>query len=89
MGIESEKDNQSTTCPECGGQAIAIENKSETVCSNCGLVINERGLDYNHSGKRAYTQQEKQARDRTGSPISNLTPEMELTTVMNKKDIKK
>jgi len=88
MGIESEKDNQPTNCPECGGQAIAIENTREIVCSNCGLVINERGLDYNHSGKRAYTQQEKQARDRTGSPISNLIPDMELTTVINKNDIK-
>jgi len=88
MGIESEKDNQTTICPECGGQAITIENTSEIVCSKCGLVINERGLDYNHSGKRAYTQQEKKARDRTGSPISNLIPDMELTTVINKRDIK-
>jgi transcription initiation factor TFIIB len=88
LEIKTEKDNYSGTCPECGGEIISIEDKKELVCSNCGLVISERGVDYAHSGKRAYTEREKNARKRTGSPISNLIPDIELTTIINKKNIK-
>jgi transcription initiation factor TFIIB len=88
--IKSGPENElnSLNCPECNGPTISIDTTSEIVCTQCGLVLHERGVDYQHSGKRAYTQQEKQARERTGSPISNLIPDMELTTVINKKDIK-
>ena len=57
------------------------------VCGNCGLVLNEKMVDYSHSGKRAFTTQEKNNRERTGSPISILLPSMGLTTVIDKKDI--
>ncbi|TXT61657.1 MAG: Transcription initiation factor IIB [Promethearchaeota archaeon] len=87
MDIQIEKNNISDTCPECGGDIISIEDKKELVCSNCGLVISERGVDFAHSGKRAYTESEKNKRQRTGSPISNLIPDMELTTIIDKKNI--
>ncbi len=87
MEIKIEKNNIAGTCPECGGEIISLEEKKELVCSNCGLVISERGMDYAHSGKRAYTESEKNSRKRTGSPISNLIPDMELTTIIDKKNI--
>ncbi|MBD3196596.1 MAG: transcription initiation factor IIB [Candidatus Lokiarchaeota archaeon] len=82
------ENNSTDSCPECNGQIISRENTGELVCRNCGLVLGERNVDFTHSGKRAYTKQEREARDRTGAPISNLIPNMELTTVIDKKGIK-
>jgi len=88
MEIKIDKNSLSqSVCPECNGQLISIDNKKEVVCSNCGLVISERGVDFAHSGKRAYTTREKKNRKRTGSPISSLIPDIELTTVIDKKNI--
>ena len=67
---------QSNLCPECGGSIILIEEKGETVCGQCGLIIKERLVDHSHSGKRAYTNQEKNSREQTGAPISILLPDM-------------
>ncbi|MFW9875092.1 MAG: transcription initiation factor IIB family protein [Candidatus Thorarchaeota archaeon] len=78
---------QSNLCPECGGTIIFIEEKGETVCGQCGLIINERLVDNSHSGKRAYTNQEKNNREQTGAPISILLPDMGLSTVIDKKKI--
>ncbi|MFX1374715.1 MAG: transcription initiation factor IIB family protein [Promethearchaeota archaeon] len=78
---------KSNLCPECGGSIIFIEEKGETVCGQCGLIINERSVDYSHSGKRAYTNQEKNNRDQTGAPISILLPDMGLSTVIDKQKI--
>ncbi|MFW9952612.1 MAG: transcription initiation factor IIB family protein [Candidatus Thorarchaeota archaeon] len=74
-------------CPECGGSIISLNQIGENVCSQCGLVINERRVDFSHSGKRAYTSQEKTQREHTGAPISSLLPDMGLTTVIDKKSI--
>ena len=78
---------QSNFCPECRGSIIFIEEKGETVCNQCGLIINERLVDYSHSGKRAYTSQEKNNREQTGAPISILLPDMGLSTVIDKQKI--
>ena len=78
----------SSLCPECNGKTIIIQEKGEIVCSQCGLVISERSLDTSHSGKRAFTKQEKEQRERTGSPISILLPDMGLSTVIDKASIK-
>ncbi|MFX1571753.1 MAG: transcription initiation factor IIB family protein [Promethearchaeota archaeon] len=74
-------------CPECGGSILFIEEKGETVCGQCGLIINDRIVDTSHSGKRAYTNQERTKREQTGSPISILLPDMGLSTVIDKKKI--
>ncbi len=77
----------SNLCSECGGSILFIEEKGETVCGQCGLIINDRIVDFSHSGKRAYTNQEKINREQTGSPISILMPDMGLSTVINKEKI--
>jgi len=88
MEIKLEKMLYSNFCPECKGSTISIQEKGEIVCSQCGLVINERILDISHSGKRAFTKQEKDKRESTGSPISILLPDMGLSTVIDKTSIK-
>jgi transcription initiation factor TFIIB len=75
------------TCPECGGQIITVSETGETVCGTCGLVMNDKIIDFSHSDKRSFTSQEKSQRERTGSPISILLPSMGLTTVIDKKSI--
>lgn len=74
-------------CPECGGAIISIEERGDKVCSQCGLILEEREVDFSHSGRRAYTKQEKNSRERTGAPISNLLPDMGLTTTIDRKSI--
>ena len=88
MEVKSELSDYLSLCPECGGKTISIQEKGETVCRSCGLVISERSLDTSHSGKRAFTKQEKERRERTGSPISILLPDMGLSTVIDKASIK-
>ncbi|MHA1509965.1 MAG: TFIIB-type zinc ribbon-containing protein, partial [Promethearchaeota archaeon] len=50
-----ELDVSSNLCPECGGSTLIIQERGETVCQQCGLVVNERCLDIGHSGIRAYS----------------------------------
>jgi len=88
MEIKSDFSNLANLCQECGGKIISLQEKGEIVCGQCGLVISERILDIYHSGKRAFTKQEKEKRERTGSPISILLPDMGLSTVIDKNSIK-
>jgi transcription initiation factor TFIIB len=87
METKSDLSNFLNFCPECGGDIISIQEKGEAVCCQCGLVISERLLDNYHSDKRAFTKQEKDKRERTGSPISILLPDMGLSTVIDKNSI--
>ncbi len=88
MEVKIESSTLSSLCPECGGKTIPIQEKGEIVCSQCGLVISERILDIAHTDKRAFTKQEKDKRERTGSPISILLPDMGLSTIIDKSNIK-
>jgi len=88
MEIKSEINYLSNLCPECAGKTISLQERGDVVCCQCGLVTSERILDISHSDKRAFTKQEKEKRERTGSPISILLPDMGLSTVINKNNIK-
>lgn len=81
------KSKLSNVCPECEGTIMFIKEKGEDVCRQCGLIMNERQVDYSHSGKRAYTNQEKNSREQTGAPISILLPDMGLSTVIDTQKI--
>ncbi|TFG17761.1 MAG: transcription initiation factor IIB [Promethearchaeota archaeon] len=75
-------------CPECGGQIISIKETGDLICNQCGLVLEEKRVDNSHDGRRAYTTNEKNNRERTGAPISVLLPDLGLTTVIDKSKIK-
>ncbi len=77
----------SNLCPECGGSIMFIVEKGEDVCRQCGLILKERQVDFSHSGKRAYTNQEKKNREQTGAPISIMLPDMGLSTVIDTQKI--
>ena len=85
--MASKSESIPNVCPECGGSIIYDPQKGEEVCNQCGLISTERALDYAHSGKRAYTMEEKRNRERTGAPISTLLPDMGLSTVIDRHNI--
>ena len=42
---ESENTDETLSCPECGGHVINDEEHGETVCSDCGLVVEADSVD--------------------------------------------
>ncbi|WP_275264636.1 TFIIB-type zinc ribbon-containing protein, partial [Halobellus captivus] len=42
---EEESTDEQFVCPECGGTLITDETHGETVCSDCGLVVDEDSID--------------------------------------------
>jgi transcription initiation factor TFIIB len=73
-------------CKECGGNLIPIDNKAEVICEICGLVIDERLLDY--AGQpRAFTTEEKNKKYNYGTPMTASSPNICLSTYISKKEI--
>ena len=77
----------SEACPECMGNIISIKVRGEIVCSQCGLIIEERKLDINHSGIRAFNEFERSKKERTGKPITPLLSDKGLCTFIDKNSI--
>jgi len=56
-------------CPECGSKNVAInKDRGELICKDCGLVIEEKMIDFGQEWREFDTDQEK--RRRTGAPLS-------------------
>lgn len=73
-------------CPECNSNFLVYDSKrGENICGSCGLVIDHHIPDTERADRRAFTKEEKDKRERTGSPISVLLPDMGLSTVIDKK----
>ncbi len=87
MGLNTKNNVLLNVCPECGGSIIPLMNTGDIVCNQCGLVINEKSVDFSNKGRRAYTNQEKNNREQTGAPISILLPDMGLSTVIDRSKI--
>ncbi len=71
-------------CPECYGKKPLIKEKGETVCSQCGLIINERQFDLSHKGIRIYNKDGRTKKERVGTPISPMIPDIALCTYIDK-----
>jgi len=87
MGLNAKNNILLNVCPECGGSIIPLIETGDVVCNQCGLVIDEKKVDFSHNGRRAYTNQEKNNREQTGAPISILLPDIGLSTVMDRNKI--
>lgn len=87
MGLNTKNNIILNVCPECGGSIIPLIETGDVVCNQCGLVIDEKNVDFSHNGRRAYTNQEKNNREQTGAPISILLPDMGLSTVIDRNKI--
>ncbi|USZ71638.1 transcription initiation factor IIB [Natronosalvus halobius] len=66
-------------CPECGGRLISDSEHAETVCSECGLVVEEDEIDRGPEW-RAFDSAEKDKKSRVGAPTTKMMHDQGLST---------
>ncbi|ELZ22460.1 transcription factor TFIIB cyclin-related protein [Halosimplex carlsbadense 2-9-1] len=66
-------------CPECGGRLDADTEHGETVCAECGLVVEEDEIDRGPEW-RAFNPSEKDEKSRVGAPTTNMMHDKGLST---------
>ncbi|SEO91252.1 transcription initiation factor TFIIB [Halogranum amylolyticum] len=83
---EAEQTSEETTepderfvCPECGGQLNTDGAHGETVCTECGLVVDEDEIDHGPEW-RAFDSKEKDQKSRVGAPTTNMMHDKGLST---------
>ncbi|RLM48887.1 transcription initiation factor IIB family protein, partial [Halorubrum sp. Atlit-28R] len=72
--FDEDRPTDNTPCPECSGQVRT--NSVETVCEDCGLVIDEQRIDH---GPEWRTHDQDQ-RKRTGAPLTAARHDRGLST---------
>nr|WP_193788413.1 transcription initiation factor IIB [Haloferax mucosum] len=78
---QSESDREQTlSCPECGSEALVSDSEhGETVCDECGLVVEENEIDRGPEW-RAFNSSEKDQKSRVGAPTTNMMHDKGLST---------
>ena len=66
-------------CPECGGHLRNDTEHGETVCSECGLVVEEDEIDRGPEW-RAFDSAEKDRKSRVGAPTTEMMHDKGLST---------
>jgi len=68
---ETESVDEELRCPECSGQLASDTEHGETVCVDCGLVVEEDEIDRGPEW-RAFDSSEKDEKSRVGAPTTNM-----------------
>ncbi|ADQ67795.1 transcription initiation factor IIB [Halogeometricum borinquense] len=78
---EAEKTgDEETLCPECGSSNLTTDAEhGETVCDDCGLVVEEDEIDRGPEW-RAFDAREKDQKSRVGAPTTNMMHDRGLST---------
>jgi transcription initiation factor TFIIB len=71
--------DENLRCPECGGQLATDTEHGETVCRDCGLVVNEDEIDHGPEW-RAFDSSEKDDKSRVGAPTTKMMHDKGLST---------
>ncbi|MFC4245452.1 transcription initiation factor IIB family protein [Natribaculum luteum] len=66
-------------CPECGGRLVSDAEHAETVCEECGLVVEEDEIDRGPEW-RAFDAAEKDQKSRVGAPTTKMMHDQGLST---------
>ncbi|WP_128478248.1 transcription initiation factor IIB [Halorussus pelagicus] len=74
-----ETEREEHHCPECGGNLVSDEERGETVCGECGLVVDEDQIDPGPEW-RAFDASEKDQKSRVGAPTTNTMHDKGLST---------
>ncbi len=74
-----EQRNEGQSCPECGGKLVADSGHGETLCEDCGLVVDEDNVDRGPEW-RAFDAKEKNEKSRVGAPTTNTMHDKGLST---------
>jgi len=78
-GERESADEDTLTCPECGGRLASDAEHGETVCEECGLVVEEDEIDPGPEW-RAFDAAEKDQKSRVGAPTTNMMHDKGLST---------
>ncbi|MFD1515403.1 transcription initiation factor IIB [Halomarina rubra] len=76
---EQEEQEAVRTCPECSGRLVSDSEHGETVCQDCGLVVEEDAVDRGPEW-RAFDASEKDSKSRVGAPTTNMMHDNGLST---------
>ena len=67
-------------CPNCGSESITFDHsRGSYICTNCGFVLEDYVIDQGPEW-RAYTEEDRLERERTGSPMTAKVHDWGLTT---------
>ena len=70
---------RTTTCPECSGSLVTDTEHGETVCDDCGLVVEQDSVDRGPEW-RAFNSGERDSKSRVGAPTTNMMHDKGLST---------
>ncbi|ADQ67110.1 transcription initiation factor iib (tfiib) [Halogeometricum borinquense DSM 11551] len=76
---EEETEEETQVCPECGGSLITDEARGETVCGDCGLVVETDAVDRGPEW-RAFNSSERDSKSRVGAPTTRMMHDKGLST---------
>ena len=76
---ETEEVGQRAACPECSGRLTQDPEHGETVCEDCGLVVEEDEIDHGPEW-RAFDTSEKDQKSRVGAPTTQMMHDKGLST---------
>ena len=72
-------------CPECSGINLFFnKDKGEVICKDCGLVVEEKMVDFGQEW-REFDSQQSESRRRTGAPITYTQYDQGLGTEVGRK----
>jgi len=66
-------------CPDCGGTVTSDATRGETVCEDCGLVVEEDEIDHGPEW-RAFDSAERDEKSRVGAPTTKMMHDDGLST---------
>jgi len=78
---EDAESEATDACPECGAGLVTDEGRAETVCSECGIVIEEDLVDRGPEW-RAFDAKEKDEKSRVGAPTTQTMHDKGLSTTI-------
>jgi transcription initiation factor TFIIB len=71
-----------TVCPECGSNHLSKDySRAELVCKNCGFILDENMIDHGPEW-RAFDNEQREKRSRTGSPMTYTIHDKGLSTTI-------
>ena len=76
---ETRRTDEKERCPECGGRLVSDTEHAETVCDDCGLVVEEDEIDRGPEW-RAFDAAEKDQKSRVGAPTTKMMHDQGLST---------